>query len=161
MVKDSRCQDALTEQGLCKTYFPLSGQIKKWVKLENWSEIDHHFQALTKKNGDLFSFLSSFENFDQIEFIISIRDAANEWEEDGIWHDDGSRKLAFSVSILDNENTRGGKLLFRKKASMQTIALDPFNFGEIIIFKTGICGYEHMVSQVVSGRRIVVAGWCS
>ena len=56
-----------------------------------------------KELNNIFEFLKQFHDFNFIEFIISIRDSQNEWEEDGIWHDDGSRVFAFSLSLLNQE----------------------------------------------------------
>ena len=161
MVNHTKCQDALSTQGFCKTNFELSKRILEQISCENWAAVDGSFKELTSENGELFKFLKNFELFDSIEFIISIRDSTNEWEEDGIWHDDGSRKLAFSLSLVPSQNIEGGVLQFRKKGHETASNIPPFNTGEMIIFKTGTSGYEHKICQVTSGRRVIIAGWCS
>lgn len=141
-------------------------QLKALVDQENWNEIDHYFQLSTQKDGELFKFLSHFETFKQIEFIISVRDAQNPWEEDGIWHDDGSRKLAFSLSLTENiQNIEGGVLEIRKKNRNKnnedkSYKIKPFAFGQIIIFATGTQGFEHKINKVTKAKRIIIAGWC-
>lgn len=161
MEKDSQCHNDLLKYGYFKSTFPITSNIGQWTKDEAWDEIDSYFQKQTSAAGELFQYLKRFEDFESIEFIISLRDGASEWEEDGIWHDDGSRVLAFSLSLKSNHDVLGGNLLFRKKGAQTATVIPPFGFGEIIVFKTGVTGYEHKVERVNAGRRIVVAGWCS
>ena len=124
--------------------------------------IDSAFKELTHKEGNLFKYLSQFENFQSIEFILSLRDSENSWEEDGIWHDDGSRKLAFSLSLTKNSHLiEGGLLEIRKKDELESLKIPPFEFGEIVVFKTGTSGFEHKINQVTLGKRFIIAGWCS
>jgi hypothetical protein len=155
----------LFQNGYYVTRFPLPSEIHSLVQTENWPEIDGHFQILTAPTGALFSFLKKFHDFQSIEFILSIRDSQNEWEEDGIWHDDGSRVFSFSLSLSSAE-VKGGNLGVRRKAGEEAaeekfpeIPTPPF--GGIILFLTGFYGFEHKIHQVTSGRRIVVAGWCT
>ncbi len=100
-------------------------------------------------------------SFSKIETMISIRDSKNEWEEDGIWHDDGSRVLAFSLSLTDEAHQVQGDLEIRKKESLSTQSIPTPAFGTAIIFLTGIHGYEHRTRAVKNGRRIMLVGWCS
>ena len=150
----------LFNQGYHLTYFPLSDEIRSLVTDEKWSELDTEFQKLTAKNGRLFNFLSQFHDFESIEFIISIRDAANDWEEDGIWHDDGSRVFAFSLSLTLGD-VKGGRLGLRRRGEDKFIQIPTPSFGGIILFLTGIYGFEHKIHQVLEGRRVIIAGWCS
>ena len=89
----------LFNQGYHLSYFTLDHEIKNLVITENWQGLDDEFKKLTSKDGRLFKYLQEYHDFENIEFIISIRDSSNEWEEDGIWHDDGSRVFAFSLSL--------------------------------------------------------------
>jgi hypothetical protein len=142
--------------------FLLPEAVKKFVQDENWSNLDAEFKKISQKNGALFNFLSTFHDFNSIEFIISIRDSQNEWEEDGIWHDDGSRVFAFSLSLNVNpEEISGGKLGIRSIGSTDFEEIATPGFGEIILFLTGVYGYEHKIHQVTHGKRIIIAGWCS
>lgn len=150
----------LFTQGFHKTYFTLPETIRELVTLEKWPELDQEFQILTAKEGRLFKFLSEFHDFTDIEFIISIRDAANEWEEDGIWHGDGSRVFAFSLS-LTLQDVKGGRLGIRLVGEENFMQIPTPSFGGIILFLTGIYGYEHKIHQVTEGKRIIIAGWCS
>lgn len=150
----------LFQNGYHLTYFPLSDEIKNLVISENWNELDNEFQKLTSKDGRLFKFLSEYHDFENIEFIISIRDSSNDWEEDGIWHDDGSRVFAFSLS-LTMEDVKGGRLGLRSKGEESFVQIPTPSFGGIILFLTGIYGFEHKIHQVLEGKRIIIAGWCS
>lgn len=152
----------LFSHGFHVTHFPLSEDIKTLVINEDWNELDLAFKSLTAKVGPLFQFLRNFHDFENIEFIISIRDSANDWEEDGIWHDDGSRVFAFSLSLtLEPENVKGGRLGIRRKGDENFFEIPTPGFGTIILFLTGIYGFEHKIHQVKAGRRIIIAGWCS
>lgn len=152
----------LFEQGFHLTSFPLSETLLCLIKEEQWLEVDRYFKQLTQHDGELFSFLKKFHEFENIEFIISIRDAQNSWEEDGIWHDDGSRFFAFSLSLtLNPQHMRGGKLGIRRKGLEDFIQIPTPSAGEIIMFLTGLYGFEHKIHKVIEGKRIIIAGWCS
>ena len=150
----------LFTRGFHLTYFTLSDEIRAFVETENWTALDAEFKKLTAKDGRLYKFLLEYHDFTDIEFIISIRDAQNDWEEDGIWHDDGSRVFAFSLSLTLGD-VKGGRL------GVRTIGEDDFtqvptpSFGGIILFLTGMYGIEHKIHQVTKGRRVIIAGWCS
>jgi hypothetical protein len=152
----------LFSEGFCIRSFELEPAFKTIVNERNWDAVDRAFQELTFKGGRFFNFLEQFHQFSRIEFIISIRDSQNEWEEDGIWHDDGTRVFAFSLSITPHaKELRGGVLEIRKKgedASLQSIPTP--TFGSVILFLTGIHGFEHRTRSVQNGERIVIAGWC-
>lgn len=152
----------LFNNGFHLSYFPLGDEIKDLVIHENWEKLDQEFKLLTAKDGRLFKFLNEFHDFNEIEFIISIRDAQNDWEEDGIWHDDGSRVFAFSLSLtVDADHLEGGRLGVRQKGSENFFEIPTPSFGTIILFLTGMFGFEHKIHQVTKGRRIIIAGWCS
>jgi hypothetical protein len=146
--------------GFHLTEFPLADQIRKIVDAGDWAKLDDEFRQLTNPSGELFQFLKSFHDFASIEFIISIRDAKNEWEEDGIWHDDGSRVFSFSISLSSDE-IDGGYLGVRRQGEVAFKEIPTPIFGGIILFLTGAYGFEHKIHQVTRGRRVVVAGWCS
>jgi hypothetical protein len=136
--------------------------IKSYMAAEDWNSLDTYFRTLIEPTGVLFKTLLQINTFDSIENIINIRDAKNDWEEDGIWHDDGSRLMAFSLGLnLMPATIIGGDLLFRKKSSTNCLTIKAIPYGEIIIFKTGVDGYEHKVTAVTKGTRIIIAGWCS
>lgn len=166
-VNSLQCQNDLRTNGYIKTRIELPEDWLKLVRSENWEQLDKEVQLFTSVESSivespLTSLLKSFCEFESIEFIISIRDAKNEWEEDGIWHDDGSRKLAFSLSLTENsEQVSGGVLEIRKKGNEIGIEIPPFAYGEVVVFLTGTSGFEHKINQVTKGRRIIIAGWCS
>lgn len=152
----------LFTNGFHLSRFPMGDEIRDLVISENWKALDDAFKELTATDGRLFKFLNQYHDFSSIEFIISIRDSKNEWEEDGIWHDDGSRVFAFSLSLtLDSDIIKGGRLGVRLKETTDFFEIPTPSFGGIILFLTGIYGYEHCIHQVKEGRRIIIAGWCS
>ena len=156
MILDSQ----LMNQNIIQRSYPLPAEIIEYVKAENWLAIDRYFLEAEKPNGALFDFMKKFLQFTSIEHIISIRTTPD--DEDGIWHDDGSRILGFTLSLTPNpEKIVGGHLRFRLKIENNFIELPIRPMGEMLIFKTGIYGFEHMVSAVTQGKRVLIAGWCS
>ena len=156
----SRCQSDLIEYGHFLYPVYLEEVVKDYIKYEDYESIDKHFAKETSPDGEIFKTLLNFCNFNEIEFIISLRSAQNDWEEDGIWHDDGSRKLAFSLS-LTQVPPEGGVLELRKKGTKISNFLVTPAFGQMIVFKTGTSGYEHKINAVTRGSRLIIAGWCS
>lgn len=162
MNKLENFESNLEHSGHFLDTFNLSDTVKEATLTLNWDLLDSEFKELTTSGGDLFKYLNQYSEFKSIEFIISIRDSENEWEEDGIWHDDGSRVLAFSLSLMtDPTSVEGGVLEIRKRGQLESIKIPPFNFGEIVVFLTGTSGYEHKINAVTKGIRIIIAGWCS
>ena len=169
-VNSLRCQNDLNLtndlqiNGFFKTKIALPNHWQSLVEEHNWQHLDHELHHFTdpKSNSSLVLLLKEFCDFDSIEFIISIRDAKNNWEEDGIWHDDGSRKLAFSLSLtLMPEKIEGGVLEIRKKGDSKSQKIPPFAYAEVVVFATGSSGFEHKINKVTLGQRIIIAGWCS
>lgn len=129
------------------------------LRTQNWDALDAEMGQLLSPNGSLFELLKQYKEFNSIEHIVAIRKSP---DDEGIWHDDGSRKLAFSLSLTEfPSQVEGGHLFFRKKGSSQTAEIKPQPLGKIIIFKTGQEGYEHKVGAVTKGQRIICAGWCT
>jgi len=158
MLKDPQ----LFRQGFHLSQTRLPDSVKEAVLAQDWEKLDQEFRILTAPDAALFRFLLDFHDFDKIEFIISIRDAQNEWEEDGVWHDDGSRVFAFSLSLtLWPEAIKGGHLGIRKKGEDTLCEIPTPPLGTIILFLTGKYGFEHKIHKVEKGCRIVIAGWCS
>lgn len=156
MIKNSQLQ----KSGFVIADFPLDLLVLDLLEKEEWKKLDQYFLDISKTGSPLWNFLSDFLDFKKLEHIIAIRKAP--FDEDGIWHDDGSRFLGFSLSLNRNpQNIVGGELRFKKKDSTQTEVFPPRPYGKIILFLSGIYGYEHMVSAVTEGERIVIAGWCS
>ena len=154
----------LLENGFIIVDFPLPPSVLVFIQNEKWRELDHYFLEISQENGVLKNFLSDYLDFQTLEHIIAIRsDFLDDYaDEDGIWHDDGSRFLGFSLSLNFNPSSiEGGALRFRKKQSLTENNFPPLPYGQIVLFLSGIFGYEHMVSAVTKGRRIVIAGWCS
>lgn len=156
MIKNPELQNC----GYIVVDFPMDPVILEFVQNNKWQELDQYFLDISKNNGMLRTFLSQYLDFETLEHIIAIRTAPD--DEDGIWHDDGSRFCGFSLSLnLNPANILGGQLLFKKKSSKESTIFPVQPYGKMIIFLSGLSGYEHMVSAVTSGQRIVIAGWCS
>jgi hypothetical protein len=155
--------DSLYDNGNAQLSISLPENLNEYIKNQDWQGLDHQLSYLVLPGGLIFETLRPYTKFETIEYITSIRDANNEWEEDGIWHDDGSRVLAFSLSLnLDPLLIEGGEIAFRKKEINAPINMIPvMPFGTLIIFATGFWGWEHMVHRVKKGMRVVMAGWCS
>ena len=156
----SQCQNALLNEGYFIDFISLPSDILELSASDKFDSLDKRFFELTKDDGLLFNYLKQFCPLKEIEFIISLREAQDEWEEDGIWHDDGSRMLAFSLSLTTTPPI-GGVLEFRKKGLEESNKISTPAYGNIIVFKTGIDQYEHKINKVENGRRLIIAGWCT
>lgn len=149
------------EKGFFKASVAPPEAIKAALEAKDWCQVDHLCAELVKPGGALYELLWPIAKQSKIEYIISVRDASNSWEEDGIWHDDGSRILAFSMGLnLSADEIEGGTLLLRKKGEKLSEQIPPPSFGETIVFKTGVENYEHKVLKVNKSVRVVMAGWC-
>lgn len=156
MIKNAE----LIRQGCVKTFFPLEEKVRTFVLEKNWKDLDQHFLDISQEGGSLRNFLLDFLDFETLEHIIAIRTAPE--DEEGIWHDDGSRFAGFSLSLnLQPETIEGGELLFRTKGEKEAVVFPPQPYGTVIIFLSGLSGYEHKVNAVSKQERIVIAGWCS
>lgn len=156
----SQCQNALKKQGFCQVKCPLPHEIIELVQLKKYDKIDETFKKLLSPSNELFSFFKNYTPYSisHIEHIISLRESENEWEEDGIWHDDGSRVLAFSLSLTITK-PEGGVLEIRRKGEACSSKIVTPDYGTAIIFKTGKENYEHKINMVKKGSRLIVAGW--
>ena len=147
------------ERGFLETQFNVTPEMKLALQQEDWPLLDRLIAESTSPGGSLRTLLETFLDFSSIEHIIAIRSAPN--DEDGIWHDDGSRIMGFSLSLTLNQDTiKGGELQLRKKGETSAEVITTRALGTIVVFLTGVYGYEHRVTAVMSGRRIVIAGWC-
>lgn len=139
--------------------FPLPESVIVNLRNENWTEVDRQMAELVSPGGSLFQLLLGYKEFNSIEHIVAIRKSP---DDEGIWHDDGSRKLAFSLSLTEfPSQVTGGNLYFRKKGSPNEVTINPQPLGRLIVFQTGQEGYEHKVGAVVEGQRVICAGWCT
>lgn len=147
-------------EGFLVQEFPLSPQTRTLVLAQDWAQLDQLMRSLVQPGGELYRELARHAKFDTIEHMLALRDGASPEEEDGIWHDDGSRVLAFSLSLNYYGLPQGGQLEIRPKGQ-STQSLGPYPPGTLIIFRTGIDGFEHRTRKVEAGLRLVCAGWCS
>lgn len=158
--KISWCQTGLSTNGHFQIKMALPSFVKELASDLKLEELDELMKTYTNENGIIFRFLKNFAKFTDIEFIVSHRSANNPYEEDGIWHDDGSRYLAYSLS-LTTQKVQGGDFLLRKKGADNYLTLPTPSFGTFTVFQTGHNGFEHKVTKVTLGERIISAGWCS
>lgn len=126
------------------------------IESENWALLDSLAFGALDIGGDLRKVLEKYCPVHKIEHLLSLRSAP---DEDGIWHDDGSRDLAFSLSLsLEPFDGKGLSLRIRgDEASAFSLGYRPY--GLLTCFLTGSNGYEHRTNQVLKGSRLVLAGW--
>ncbi|MBS1959472.1 MAG: 2OG-Fe(II) oxygenase [Bdellovibrionales bacterium] len=154
-------QPELFAYGYSLQKFPVNVEVRDWVVQENWDAIYAYFGKLAEPGGTIANLLREFCDFSAIELMLSIRDAGNDWEEDGIWHDDGSRVFAFSLSLTpDPSELDGGQVELRRKSAEESLFVPTPEFGTAICFLTGKWGYEHRTRRVLHGKRVVLVGWC-
>lgn len=150
----------IQKAGFIVVRLDLPQQWRHWRENNDYRQLDLAVGEELKEGGILHQQLKGIGNFSTIEHILALRCSTE--DEDGIWHDDGSRNFAFSLGLnLDPKSIVGGELSLRKKGSSETQRFSALGFGEMVIFLTGVWGYEHQVSQVTMGQRLVAAGWCS
>lgn len=156
--------EQIAENGFYLTHVELPSAIRESVLNRDWEKLNAEIFRQTAKGGVIFDELLHYAKFSDIEFIISIRSSNVEPDEDGIWHDDGSRVLAFSLSLtLRPDAIEGGRLEIRKRSTepQSSKEIPTPTFGTLIVFATGWQGFEHKINRVVQGERIVIAGWCT
>lgn len=164
LAAQSSPRGRIASRGHFVTRVDLPAAIRAQVTARDWEGLDRLIRQETLPGGALFDELLKYARFSEIEFIISIRSSLEYPDEDGIWHDDGSRLLAFSLSLtLDHLAIEGGRLEIRKRFgdSPATEVLPTQPYGTLIVFATGVQGFEHKINRVIQGERIVIAGWCT
>ncbi|MFZ4715755.1 MAG: 2OG-Fe(II) oxygenase [Bacteriovoracaceae bacterium] len=150
----------LLSKGALELCYPLPHELLTLVKKEDWLSIDKLFFELTRPEAHLTKFLKQFHQFQSIEFTIAIRDSANPDEEDGIWHDDGSRFMAASLS-LTLDQIEGGVLEVKEKGGKFHYHFPTPRYGNLILFLTGEYNILHKINRVTKGKRVIVVLWCS
>ena len=161
-IKPDQLKDKMLLENGFKTFGIEVPQIAlDYLKNQDWEKLDQLVFEWTKKDGFLYSLLEKFHSFEKIEHLINRRLGEN--DEDGIWHYDGSRLMAFSLSLNQNvQSIKGGELLIRPRGKPDQVkSLGPFPLGTMTVFLTGQYGFEHKVCRVLEGERITIAGWCS
>lgn len=151
-------KNSLIANGITQLSVDIPESWKDFVQCEEWKNLDNELLKALSPDGFLYQILALFYSpIKNIEHIIAIREDP---DEEGIWHDDGSRYLAFTLSLtLDHRSIEGGKLFFRKKGEQRAEEFLTPSFGTMTIFQTGTQGYEHRVERVHKGCRIICAGW--
>ncbi|MBH47789.1 MAG: hypothetical protein CME71_06425 [Halobacteriovorax sp.] len=130
------------------------------VRGRDWQSLDQVAKHWLNPGGKLWSLLAEHARFTSVEHILALRSGPD--DDEGIWHDDGSRLLAFSLSLtLKHESVHGGEISIRPKGSSEAYVLTCQPLGTLVIFNTGQDNFEHRVSAVKAGERLVLAGWCT
>lgn len=154
----------LEDDGFLLRSLELPAHIRSFVEKRDWPALDASIRVATQPEGVIFEELLKLTSFKEIEFIISIRSSLEFPDDDGIWHDDGSRVLAFSLSLtLDHAAVGGGRLEIQKRGQLDPVSksIPTPPFGTMIVFATGQSGFEHKINKVTQGERIIIAGWCT
>ncbi|MCR9205300.1 MAG: 2OG-Fe(II) oxygenase [Halobacteriovoraceae bacterium] len=117
-------------------------------------------QFLSKCLKGLFPASFRDRPFD-FELMLSLRAGPQDEDQEGIWHDDSSRDLIFSLSLTESfETIEGGELSLRKLDQKdQIIQISTQSFGTLLFFPSGNGGWEHKISRVKAGNRLVLVGW--
>lgn len=150
----------LAKNGYTVESWSLPDHWKNLILNKNYIQLDKELQQLLLPEAPFYQELAKYESFSQIESMLALRDETD--LDDGIWHDDGSRKLAFSLSLcLEHLNIRGGQLEIRKKGSSLKHSIGPLPYAQAVIFLTGQSNFEHRTLRVTGGERLIAAGWCS
>jgi hypothetical protein len=158
---------SIKHNGFLKTQLVMSAPWHKVVQECHYAQLDRLASQSLIPGGYLFEKMnellpSYFSRSQQkIEHIISLREGPQSIDEEGIWHDDGSRLLAFSLSLNKHyENIKGGQLSLRQKDQREEVmVIGPRPFGTLHLFCTGQDDWEHKTSRVHTGSRLVLAGW--
>lgn len=132
---------------------------KNWIRaieLRNWKLLDELAHSSLQAKGSLFEALSKYCLIKKVEHILSLRTTL---DEEGIWHDDGSRELAFSLSLNLSPFTGAGLSIRLKNQEDSCLSLGFRPAGTLTLFLTGQDGFEHKTEKLDSGERLVLAGW--
>lgn len=149
----------LAQHGYCLDQFDVPAPVREALRAQDWSRLDRLLATLLAPGGLLWRHLCGYSSFETVEFILSVRDAADPEQEAGIWHDDGSRRLACTLSLTEAAETlEGGTLGIRPKGGTGVFLPTP-PLGGMIVYQTGYRGYEHKIHQVTAGCRVVAAIW--
>jgi hypothetical protein len=159
-------KDLIASRGYLLVSIELPANLRQAVEHRDWVLVDELIRKEATPGGVIFKEMRKYTDFSEIEFIISIRSSRVEPDEDGIWHDDGSRVLAFSLSLtLDHEGVEGGRLEVRRRDRQGTLYSSEFvptpPYGTMIVFATGLMDFEHKINKVTQGERVIIAGWCT
>ncbi|MFM7202395.1 MAG: 2OG-Fe(II) oxygenase [Myxococcota bacterium] len=154
-------KEQLERLGYCLDAHPLPERVREALRAHDWVTLDRRLGELLQPTGGLWHHLQQYLTFESVEYILSVRDSADPDQEDGIWHDDGSRRLACTLSLTEDAiKLEGGCLGIRPKGGVGVLLPTP-PLGELIVYQTGVAGYEHKIHRVTAGCRVVAALWLS
>lgn len=157
----------LAHRGMYSQQLKLPNEWESLIEVRDFNKLDDYAAKSLERGGILFEKIKSMtpEHIEHMtcgfEHILSLREGPQDEEDDGIWHDDGSRILAFSLSLNNSfKDIEGGQLSLRKKEDRNTVYnINPRPFGTLTVFCTGHEGWEHKTHYVKKGSRLVLAGW--
>lgn len=153
--------------GPCHKNLELPLSWRNYVLTKDWDALYKACLDALKDGQFLFNTLKSLtsENFQtelfDYEIMLAQRVGPQDEEEEGIWHDDGSRDFALSISLNpEPENIKGGEVFVRQKSAPDVIkCLENLPWGHFWAFPTGKYGWDHRTSRVTYGNRLVLVIW--
>jgi len=146
----------------------------KWLEFvlsEQWVELDKLLNEDINEEGGLlrataeellFKIYKSFRA--KYETMLSVRLGPQDEDQEGIWHDDSSRHMAFSLSLnTEPRIIKGGELSLRPKPykGVEEKVIETQPYGNLVAFLTGQRSFEHKVSRVTNGKRVVFVIWAT
>lgn len=140
---------------------------RNYVSKQDWDSLYEACLSALKDGQCLSNVLKSLtlesfqtETFDY-EIMLALRTGPQDEEEEGIWHDDGSRDFALSISLNPEPHTiDGGEVYVRQKQAPEVVSsLENLPWGHFWVFPTGKYGWDHRTSRVNSGNRLVLVIW--
>lgn len=152
----------VAKQGFCKTFINLPVTWRNYCLEGNWETLYQEATAAMKPGQWLSNYLKALTAKDyEFELMLSQRVGPQDEEDEGIWHDDASRDMAFSLSLtLDELAVSGGTLGLRKKNDLSNLIEIPTQkYGTLLCFPTGKYGWDHKIARVTQGKRLVLVGW--
>lgn len=159
----------LKNEGYLSFSLNLPSHWEELVTRENYERLYREALDATKEEGFLYQNLKPLlkEVFQDKSFswelMLAKREGPQDEEDEGIWHDDASRSLALSLSLNpEPKEIEGGCLLLRTKSSTGEIKkIETQNWGTLLAFATGKWGWDHKITRVTSGNRLVLVAWVS
>jgi len=153
---EKQIKEQFFKQGFHNLFYAVPISWIHAIELRDWRSLDQLAGSALKKNGEIYKLIEPFCSINKTQHLISLRSAP---DEAGIWHDDGSRELAFSLS-LNFKKFEGKGLGLRKKNQRDTTIYISFReLGTLTLFLTGAEGHEHRTEEVIKGERLILAGW--
>jgi len=133
-----------------------ASKVKNNLQLKRQSDISKKLSTIVKKkllNNELIKSFTLPKHFHGIMFTKSLKGMSYGRHIDNAFMSSGRADLSFTIFLSEKNQYEGGELLIENINEECTFKL---NIGEIIIYPST---YLHSVQEVLSGERIVCAGW--